>query len=103
MGLFNIGGAKATSDLVEGCYVGSEVPGRRVAKCLGLIEYTQKGLAGDMPEVSSSIFRALLDAAKGEGANAVVNVRLTSGSYHQQGTQWQVTYVVAFGDAVVLE
>lgn len=103
MGLFNIGGPKSSTDLIEGCYTLSEVPGKRIGKSLGLIEYTMKGLAGDMPEESSGIFRGLLESALEKGANAVVNVRITSGSYQQQGSQWQVTYVIAFGDAVILE
>ncbi|WP_394293970.1 heavy metal-binding domain-containing protein [Aeromonas rivipollensis] len=42
-------------------------------------------------------------AAKEKGANAVVNVRLISSSYRVQGSQWEVTYVVAYGDAVNAE
>ena len=79
--------------------------GERLQECvqaLGLVEFTQKGIAGDAPKVSPSIFRSLLDAAKESGANAVINVRLSTGTYQQQGSQWQVTYIIAYGDAVVL-
>lgn len=80
-----------------------DIPGRKISRNLGLIEYTQKGIAGDMPKVCEGIFRGLLDAAKDKGANAVVNVRVIAGSYQQQGSQWEVTYVVAYGDAVILD
>ena len=103
MGLFNIGSPESSSDLIAGCSSGSEVPGRRITKGLGLVEFTRKGLAGDMTEEVSGLFHALFEAAQERGANAVVNVRLASGSYQKQGSQFLVTYVVAFGDAVVVE
>jgi len=52
-----------SSALIGGCYSMGEVPGRSVVKALGLVEFTQKGIAGDAPKVSPSIFRSLLDAA----------------------------------------
>lgn len=102
MGLFDMGGPEATSALIEGCYAFAEVPGRSITRALGLVEFTQKGIAGDVPELSESIFQSLISAAKERGANAVVNVRLATGSYQKQGSEWQVTYVIAYGDAVVL-
>lgn len=88
---------------LEGCYTLAEVPGRRITKSLGLVEYTYGYPLGEMPNGSAGIFEKLLDTARESGANAVVNVRLTTGSYQRQGSQMQVTYVVAFGDAVILE
>ncbi|MFM5467773.1 heavy metal-binding domain-containing protein [Aeromonas veronii] len=101
MGLFGLSGPEESSALIEGCYTLQEIPGRKITKSLGLIEYTKKGIAGDIPKISDEIFRSLFSAAKEKGANAVVNVRLVSGSYHAQGSQWEVTYVVAYGDAVI--
>lgn len=103
MGMFDFGGPESTSDLIEHCYSGTEVPGKNVTKALGLVQYTQKGLAGDMPENSVRIFQSLHKYATELGANAVINVRLTSGSYQKQGSGQYVTYVIAFGDAVILE
>jgi len=34
------------------------------------------------------------------GANAIVDLRMTTGSYEQQGTKWMVTRVVYNGTAV---
>jgi hypothetical protein len=102
MGLFGIGGPETSAALIEGCYSLAEVPGRPVVQALGLVQFTQKGVAGNMPAESKSIFASLVAAARERGANAVINVRLTTGTYQQQGSQWNVTYVVAYGDAVVL-
>ncbi len=102
MGLFGLGGANSKSSHLPACYTSSTVPGRQIEKNLGLVQYTQKGIAGDAPEEIQSVFLALLREAQAAGGNAVVNVRLQSGSYEQQGSKWQVTYLVAFGDAVLL-
>ena len=102
MGFLGLGGPDSSAALILNCYSMAEVPGRTVVRAMGLIEFTQKAIAGDAPKTSESIFRSLLDAAKERGANAVINVRLAVGSYQQQGSQWQVTYVIAYGDAVVL-
>jgi hypothetical protein len=102
MGFLGLGGADSSAALIEGCYCMTEVPGRSVTRALGLVEFTQKSIAGDAPKVSASIFQSLLAAAKEKGANAVINVRLTTGSYQRQGSQALVTYIIAYGDAVVL-
>lgn len=102
MGIFGIGDPESTSSHVEDCFTCHNVSGRQVLKSLGLVQHTQKGIAGDAPQVTDQIFRALLLQAKSIGGNAVINVRLETGSYEKQGSQWQMTYVVAYGDAVVL-
>jgi hypothetical protein len=103
MGFLGLGGPDSSAAVIENCHCLAHVPGKSVVRALGLVEYTQKAIAGDAPKISESVFRALLQAAMQKGANAVINVRLATGSYQQQGSQWQVTYVIAYGDAVVLE
>ena len=34
------------------------------------------------------------------GANALVDLKMTTGSYEQQGSQWMVSKVVYYGTAV---
>lgn len=102
MGLFGFGEPNASVAHIEGCYTTETVPGRTISKSFGLVEVTQKGIAGDVPKQSESIFKGLLSVATALGANAVVNVRLVTGSYEQQASKWQVTYVIAYGDAVIL-
>jgi len=103
MGLFGLGGPDESAALIEGCFTLPEIPGKKITKSLGLIEYTKKGIAGDVPKISDEIFHSLFSAAKEKGANAVVNVKLVTGSYQAQGSQWEVTYIVAYGDAVLVE
>lgn len=103
MSWFDFDNSKESTSLIDGCYTLSEVPGYKISKSIGLIQYTRKGIAGDIPGISEDIFKRLLSAAKEKGANAVVNVRIVSGSYEQQGSKWAVTYVLAYGDAVLIE
>jgi uncharacterized protein YbjQ (UPF0145 family) len=89
--IFGLGGPDTSSGLIEGCYTLATVPGRTITKSLGTVQFTKKGLAGDMPDESMGIFQSLLEVAKRAGGNAVINVRLITGSYQRQGSQWQVT------------
>ena len=101
MGFLGLGGPEESSSLIEGCTTLPSIPGKEIIKSLGLIEYTKKGIAGDVPKISGNIFESLLSAAKEKGADSVVNVKVMSGSYQARGSEWQVTYVIAYGDAVV--
>lgn len=103
MSLFGLGGPEEGAALIEGCTTLSEIPGRKIINSLGLIEYTKKGVAGDAPRVTRGIFQSLLAAAQEQGANGVVNVRVVAGSYQQQGSQWEVSYLIAYGDAIIFE
>ena len=66
------------------------------------MQYTKKGIAGDILNEIDGIFKSLLQVARDKGANAVLNVRIITGSYQQQGSAWEVTYIVAYGEAVIL-
>ena len=103
MGLFGMGTPKETASIISDCYTRSDVPGRTIEKSIGLVQYTKKGIAGDIPSEIDGLFQSLSQMAREKGANAVVNVRMTTGSYHQQGSQWEVTYIVVYGEAVILK
>ena len=103
MGLFGFGTPKETASLIEDCYTRADVPCRTIEKSLGIVQYTKKGIAGDVPNEIHAIFQSLLQIAREKGANAVVNVRIATGSYQQQGSQWETTYIVAYGEAVILK
>lgn len=103
MGLFGIGTPKEISSHVIDCYTRSDVPGRTIEKSIGLVQYTKKGIGGDVTDEIDGIFQSLIQTAKEKGANAVVNTRITTGSYHQQGSKWEVTYIIAYGEAVILK
>jgi len=101
--LFGLGGSEESAALIDGCYTLGEIPGKKIARALGIIKYAKKGISGDVPRISDGIFKNLLSAARDKGANAVVNVRLVSGSYQAKGSAWIVTYIIAYGDAVIVE
>ncbi len=92
-----------SSAQIEGCYTSHNIPGRTIEKYIGLVQYTQKNIAGDVVKVSDDIFLGLLAAAKEAGGNSVVNVRLVSGPYRPLLSRFDhATYIIAYGDAVVL-
>ncbi len=40
MGFFGMGGPEESAALIEGCYTLPEIPGHKITKSLGLVEYT---------------------------------------------------------------
>lgn len=102
MALFGLG-SSASSGLIEACHTISDVPGFFVERALGVVHVTTKGVAGDSLEQVPNAFSALVAAAKHRGANAVINARLSASSYDQMGSGAHVSFLVAYGDAVVLK
>ena len=95
--------AESGAARIEGCYTSRNISGRTIEKNIGLVQYTQKNIAGDVVKISDDIFQSLLKMAQAVGGNAVVNVRLVAGSYKPMASRFeQATYVIAYGDAVVL-
>ncbi len=94
---------ETSSELFEGCSTLDHIPGKTIKESLGLIEYITKGVAGDIHRSCAGIFGGLLEVALSAGANAVVNARHVSGSYQNPGTGKNVNYVIAYGDAVIVE
>lgn len=103
MGIFSFGSSETASGSLADCYSLAEVPGKKIKKSFGLVYFTEKNLAGNMPKKTIDILMGLKEAAVKVGANAVVNINITSGSYQVQGSAWEVTYIIAYGDAVILE
>lgn len=77
-----------------------DIPNKQIVKSFGLVQYIRKGVAGDSTKLMETIFTKLLEEAQKIGATHVVNAKLTTGSYEQQGAKWVVSYVIAYGDAV---
>jgi hypothetical protein len=92
----------SSGSIIADCYTLVSVPGKSIKKSFGLVQFVKKGVAGDIHSESEGIFNGLVDVAKTAGANAVINIRLTSGTYQQQGSGWNTTYVIACGEAVTL-
>ncbi|CDZ80117.1 hypothetical protein BN1013_00622 [Candidatus Rubidus massiliensis] len=91
-----------SSGYIENCFSTFEIPDKKIIKSFGMVYYTEKHLSGNMPQKTDDIFSGLLSAAKNIGANAVINTKITTGSYQAQGSKFIVTYVIAYGDAVIL-
>lgn len=88
--------------LVKGCFT-SEVPtGYTIQKMLGMVHYTINQVDIDFPEKSAELFKGILDVAKQAGANAVVNVKISSSSY-EYGNGPTRSNIMIYGDAVVMD
>ncbi len=96
-------GNKTKTHLIVGCTTLDHVPGNKITCSLGVIEHTEKDIGGDAAELIPHILQTLLQEAVKAGAHAVVNVKISTGTYQQQGSGWDHTYITAYGDAVMLE
>ena len=92
-----------TASLIENCYTRSDVPGKTIEKSLGLIQFTKKGIKGNITKEIDGIFESLIRVAREQGANAVINVQLTTGSYEEAVNQWEASYLIVYGEAVILK
>ena len=94
---------KKTASHVADAYTGSEVPGKTIENTIGLIQFTKK--IENPFEVAMSVeevFQSLVNLAKDKGASAVINTRMEISSAGGSGGASGLTYIVAYGDAVVL-
>ncbi|EJH1378898.1 heavy metal-binding domain-containing protein [Escherichia coli] len=74
----------------------------RIVKNFGLIKATTAEISGKYYNEDDELLSALLSEATKMGANAIVNFQYISGSYNT-GNGYFATYIIAAGDAVVLE
>ena len=85
---------------IDKIYTNNFVPGKEIEKSLGIVTYVKKGIKGDIINEIEVILRKFLRLAGEKGADAVINTRITTGSYHEQGSKWNVTYIIIYGEAV---
>ena len=102
MGFFNITKKEAAS-LTSDCYTGSVVPNYTIEKVLGTIQFTRKGMDGDVIDKVDDMFENLVKCAKKDGADAVINAKMTTGSYQEGGSGWIVSYITVYGESVILK
>ena len=74
----------------------------KIVKNFGLIKATTAEISGIYYNEDDELLSALLSEASKMGANAIVNFQYISGSYNT-GNGYFATYIIATGDAVVLE
>lgn len=81
----------------------SAIPGRNIAKVFGNvtgISDTQATSKDEFALAEKEAMFNLISEAKKLGANAIVDMKLNTGTYQQTGSQWQVSQVVYTGTAV---
>ncbi|OSS42854.1 hypothetical protein DESAMIL20_284 [Desulfurella amilsii] len=84
----------------------SEIPGKKITKVIGVVSGVSETQASTKEEFDLAEKEALQDMilnAKNMGANAITDVKSTTGNYEQQGSQWQVSQVIYIGTAVIVE
>jgi hypothetical protein len=91
--------------IISDCYTGSVVPNYTIEKVLGTIQLTRNGLDGNnVVDVVNDMFKSLVKCAEKEGADAVINVKTTTGSYEDRNEGgWIVSYITVYGEAVKLK
>ncbi|EHN4672443.1 heavy metal-binding domain-containing protein [Escherichia coli] len=100
MGLFD---HKTNVSLSAHSNVFTSVPSHiRILKNFGLVKATTAEISGKYYNEDDELLSALLSEASQMGANAIVNFQYISGSYNT-GNGYFATYIIATGDAVVLE
>jgi len=112
------------SQIIPDCYSGNVVYGKTIKKSIGLVEVkigiTQNELKIDDNKTDliqnkiEEALKKLIETAKHNNGNAVINVRITSGSHTiVSGVTDSSTglvigssaknYIIAYGDAVLVE
>ncbi len=81
----------------------SIIPGKEIKDVLGSVTGVSKVAASTDAEFRLAEKEALLDImnqAINLGANSVIDLKMTTGSYQQQGSQWMVSKATYTGTAV---
>jgi len=85
------------------CFVSGSVPGRKIKRSFGVIKATTAEILGSYKSEEDLVTTALWEEAEKLGADAIVNFRYETGSYQKNGTGWVASYIIVYGDAVILE
>ncbi|EEK9561002.1 heavy metal-binding domain-containing protein [Salmonella enterica] len=78
-------------------------PQMKIIKTFGLVKATTAEISAKYHNEDDELLSALLSEATRMGANAIINFRYTSGSYQRSGHGFITSYLIATGDAVLLE
>lgn len=81
----------------------STPPQMKVLKNFGLVKATTSEITAKYRNEDDELLAALFNEAKKLGANAIINLHYTSGSYQRNGHAFVTSYLIATGDAVLLE
>lgn len=81
----------------------SSIPGREITRVFGNvtgISDTQASTKEEFVLAEKEAMHQLILEARSLGANAIIDLKLSMGSYQQQGSKWQVSQAVYNGTAV---
>jgi uncharacterized protein YbjQ (UPF0145 family) len=82
---------------------GSSVPGSQIKRAIGVVRGVSDTQASSKEQFSlaekEALYNMLVEAEK-LGANAVIELKLNTGTYQQQGSRWQVSQCIYNGTAV---
>ncbi|NCQ28421.1 MAG: heavy metal-binding domain-containing protein [Armatimonadetes bacterium] len=84
----------------------SSVPGKNITSVIGAVSGKSKTQASTQEEFDLAEKEAMLsiiENAQRLGANAIIDLKATTGTYQQQGSQWQVSQTMYSGTAVCVE
>lgn len=84
----------------------ASVPGKNIASVIGAVSgksRTQASTKEEFDLAEKEAMLAVIENAQQLGANAIIDLKATMGSYQQQGSQWQVSQTMYTGTAVVIE
>ena len=82
---------------------GNTVPGKKILKVLGAVRAVSDTQASSRQEfdlAEKEAMKTLMTSAISLSANAIIDVRLSTGTYQKKGSQWQVSQSVYTGTAV---
>ena len=83
------------------CYLGSIIPGKTIAKSLGLMSMVTKGINGNINKELEILTQKFVNSVEKAGGNAIINFRFETGSYQQIGSAWITSYLLIYGEGVL--
>lgn len=84
----------------------SSVPGKNIKSVIGAVSGKSKTKASSEHEfdlAEKEAMLAVIENAQRLGANAIIDLKATTGTYQAQGSQWQVSQTMYSGTAVIIE
>ncbi len=82
------------------------IPGKEIKEILGIVRGISDTSASSDAEFKlaekEALFKIMEESFK-LGANAIVDLKSTTGSYQRQGSQWMVSKVIYIGTAVKIQ
>jgi uncharacterized protein YbjQ (UPF0145 family) len=88
--------------MTKDLYTGSVVPGYTIDSVLGTVQFSKNKIESKVLDDVDFMLETLVSSAKGKGADAVVNFKISSGTY-DRGGNYATSYIIVYGEAVTLK